>query len=205
MSKSNVIIVARKGTRERKFSQYSWDLLGNNKNGWVQVTDQTVTNTATAKPATGQTQTAVKNLGRNIIEVFEDHINKGGDALAVKDFTTALAEAGAALKLSPKSKVAVSLNEAIINAMNAASEQEESESVKAQPQVSAPQETGGLTNEQKSDWIEKNLSELNKTAIKDYFDGMNIEYKSNANLDALKTQLAEHFGYDVKKLQEAIG
>ncbi len=58
------MIIAKKGKLTKPFSQLSWDNLGENKNGWVEVTGGTTENIATKKvaPPTGDKAPAIGDL-----------------------------------------------------------------------------------------------------------------------------------------------
>ncbi len=57
------MIIAKKGRLTKPFSQLSWDNLGENKNGWVEVASGTTENIATKKeaPPTGDKEPAIKD------------------------------------------------------------------------------------------------------------------------------------------------
>lgn len=58
-------LIATKNGRKRKFTQYEWNLLGKNKEGWVPESDQTVVNTAESKiqpPPSGEKKGEMKTI-----------------------------------------------------------------------------------------------------------------------------------------------
>lgn len=62
-------------------------------------------------------------------------------------------------------------------------------------------------DEKKISEFMKSIDGFNKGTIKDFFDEQDppIEYSNKATAPELKKQLAEHFKYDIVKLQEKFG
>lgn len=69
------MIIAIKNKITKPFSQLAWDLLGENKNGWVEQSAQTAENKAIKTPETGQKE-------KPTVQVVENLANKEAEQSA---------------------------------------------------------------------------------------------------------------------------
>lgn len=197
-------ILAQKGNKTRRFTEYNWKLLGDNKQGWVKISDQTATNTATGslqKPPIGSVEMQAKNqvnlLGKHIDVIAA--IDEASEKMEAKDFEGALVVANALATMYPSSKFVKSMLKGIEEAekmseLGSSNSNKKPEDKKVEQPLEANKEA----------FLEL-LKDYNKTAIKDYFDAVDHKYNAKANLDELKVELAEYFNYDEAKFNEALG
>lgn len=82
------MIIAQKGKLKKTFSQLSWENLGENKNGWVEITGESTTN-ITAKAVAPPTGTAEKKeapvKGATTSNKVEDQKEEGNTSNTVVD------------------------------------------------------------------------------------------------------------------------
>lgn len=131
---------------KQRFSDYSWNLLGTDKNGWVRTEPQTIHNTIESQKIT--------TSGKD--QVISNSVSKKNEPV-------------------------------IVNTID-------------EPTVSGKQK---VEDSKKLEFMES-LEGLSKNRIKDFFDSQEppVKYDNKAKIEELKVQFAEHFNYDIVKLQE---
>ena len=85
------MIIAKKNNITKQFSQLAWDLLGENKNGWVEQSAQTAENKVIQTPETGQkekptTQTVDNTVKKEVEEPAQTAENKVENTAEVNEF-----------------------------------------------------------------------------------------------------------------------
>lgn len=204
---SNQIVIAQKDGITRKFTRRSWDLL-KNKNGWVEVnsiTAQKMERPPMGEMTAGRVQPSTKEVAvprkmvvlidlDNAMKLLAKEANAENNARCRQLIEAVVAE-------DPESELAAAALERInvlIGNQQSTSIQPESE-----PKNETPDQPDGVSDEKKAKFVEL-LKDFNKGSIKDYFDAVGVKYDAAAKIDALKTQLAEHFGYDEEKFKAAL-
>lgn len=140
------IKVVKDKVLKQRFSDYTWNLLGPDKNGWVRTEPQTIHNTIESQKSANKTgdQVISNSVSKKVEQVIDNNVNK--------------------------------------------------------PIVSSKQ----TVEESKKAEFMASLEGLSKNRIKDFFDSQepSVKYDNKAKVDELKVQFAEHFNYDIAKLQE---
>lgn len=65
------MIIAIKDNVKKSFSPLAWDLLGENKNGWVELSAQTAENKAIQTPETGEKEIPTLQVAENLVAETE--------------------------------------------------------------------------------------------------------------------------------------
>ena len=137
------MIVAKRRNVIRKFTEIAWKNLGANKNGWVEIQDQQVTNS---------------------IQKPEMKAGKSVEVPAVKVVSEPVAEV----------------------------------------EVEKP-EVKKLSIDDKKAFVEKHLSQFEKSAIKDFLDSVSVSYGKKDSEEVLRVKLAEFVEYNEEKLNQHVG
>lgn len=173
-------VIATKGKLIRKFTKFAWDKLGKDKSGWVEVSDQKVSNDL--RPGTKNIPVA---NSANELELILETANNATTENAIEILTDGL-------KKFPDSKMlSKSLEE----------QKQRLAELKAKYAEPATSEALKYTAEQ---FVETFLSEFDKDAIKNYFDSVGVKYSKKDSVDTLQIKLAEHFEMNEEKFKAAL-